>query len=443
MIDLYDMVYAVGVGVSAPFWLLRPAARDKVRRAFSQRMGQVPCRDDDAPAVWIHAVSLGEINATKALVQSLSQQRPELRFIISSTTETGYTRGSELYGANPRVTLIRYPLDFSPAIERVLDRLRPSLVVLMELELWPNFLHLCRRRRIPVVLVNGRVTRSSFRNYRLAKPLVAPMFASLAQVCAQEETYAKRFIALGADPRRVRITGTMKFDTAQVGQAVAGDRELAEAMDLADEEAPLWVCGSTGPGEEAIVLHAYRQLLVNHPSLRLAIIPRHPQRFDEVAQLIESEGFPLLRRSRPVVRDPQSETQNPPVLLGDTMGELRKFYSLASVVFVGRSLVDLGPRQHGSDMIEPCALAKPTLVGPFTGNFAEVMTRFRDAEAIGVVRDEAELLQQVDRLLTQRTEAQGMARRAQQVVRQEQGATGRHVGVILGYLRGGDEAMRG
>ncbi|HSV16013.1 MAG TPA: hypothetical protein VLI90_17255, partial [Tepidisphaeraceae bacterium] len=193
---------------------------------------------------------------------------------------------------------------------------------------------------------------------------------------------------------------------------------------------PLWVCGSTGPGEEPIVLDAYHALLQSFPTLRLAIIPRHPQRFNEVAALIVQRGYPLLRRSartRP--------TGGRPVILGDTMGELRKFYSLATVVFVGRTLVDLGPRQHGSDMIEPAALAKPIIVGPWTHNFAEPMEKFREANAIReVMKHTSELKQTIGDWLKNPQDAAEVGRAARQVVRENQGATARHAGIILQHL---------
>jgi 3-deoxy-D-manno-octulosonic-acid transferase len=458
MANAYDIAYRLGLVASAPVWMIPRKSREKVLRALRERTGRgLPPRDTSRPAVMIHAVSLGEMNATRALVCQLGERDARLQFVVSATTDTGFARARELYGADPRVSVIRYPLDFSGAIRRVLDALRPSVVVLMELEVWPNFVRHCCARGIPVVLVNGRLTEASFRGYRRARPLLRRTFARLAVVCVQEEAYARRFTALGVPPDRVRVTGTMKFDTADVTDRVAGDDELARALGLAPlragdaqppspgtpgegggegadaDDAPIWVAGSTGPGEEEIVLRVYRELLKQHPGLRLAIIPRHPQRFDDAAKLIEAQGFPLLRRSS----NPQSAIRNPqsaPVLLGDTMGELRRFYSLATVVFVGRTLVDLGPKQHGSDMIEPAALAKPVVVGPFTGNFAEVMSRFRDAGAMVEVADEAGLLRATSALLADRTRAATIGGKAQAVVAAGKGSTARHVEVILAHL---------
>src|SRR5206468_12642586 len=209
--------------------------------------------------------------------------------------DTGSARALELYGTDPRVTLIRYPLDFSAAIERVLDGVRPALVVLMELEVWPNFLRHCERRNIPVILVNGRLTESSYRNYRRGRLIVAPMFRRLAAVCAQDETYAKWFVDLRAPPHRVRVTGTMKFDTAPPPGDVPGATELADALGLRPGAERIWVCGSTGPGEEEIVLREYAAVRTRFPDPRLVLVPRHPDRFNEVAGLIERSGLGLIR----------------------------------------------------------------------------------------------------------------------------------------------------
>lgn len=446
MINGYDITYGLGVALAAPVWLLKRSARRKVLKAFSLRMGRVEpgsgaSDDRSAPVVMIHAVSLGEMNATRAMVVRLRQARPGVRFVISTTTETGFARGIELYGAAPDCRVIRYPLDFTLAVARVLDALKPAVVLLMELEVWPNFLRQAQKRGIPVLLVNGRLTAGSYRNYRWARPIAASMFRRLAMVCAQDQAYAERFIALGAPPERVRVTGTMKFDTAQVADGIEGADELAAAVGLHPGAEPIWVCGSTGPGEEHLALDAYETLLPRWPGLRLVIVPRHPERFDEVKAHVLMDGFRLVRRSSPgdLWRPEPSGAipDAPPVILGDTMGELRKFYSLADVVLVGRTLVDLGARQHGSDMIEPAALAKPVVVGPFTGNFAEVMNAFRAADAMTEVRDAAELAGAIERLLGDRGAAARMGRRARDVVRREQGATQRHVDLIIPHLPAG------
>ncbi len=428
MLNVYDIAYATGVVLASPVWATRRASREKVLRAFGMRMGHVPHREGDGPAVLIHAVSLGEINATSQLVKQLHAERPGLHVVISTTTVTGYDRGRQLYAGKPGVSLVRFPLDFTTAVNHLFDAVRPSAVVLMEGEIWPNFLLQCEKRKIPVLLVNGRITLPAFTRYNWIKPVTARMLGRIAMVCAQDQLYADRFTALGAPIDRVKITGTMKFDTAQLADHVTGDEQLAVDVGLIRPGPPVWVCGSTGPGEERLILESYKALLGQFPQLRLVIVPRKPERFDEVADLILAAGFTLVRRSK---REAVSGT---PVILGDTMGELRKFYSLADVVFVGRSLVDLGPRQHGSDMIEPAALAKPVVMGPWTHNFAEAVRAFHASRAIREVTTTSGLCETIAEWLTDPAAAKATGRAAQQVVREHQGATAKHVAEILRFM---------
>jgi 3-deoxy-D-manno-octulosonic-acid transferase len=441
MINLYDIAYGLAVGAAAPAWAVKRAPRDKVLTALGQRMGHVALREGDQPAILIHAVSLGEMNATRELVAGLQSQIADLHVTVSTTTTTGFTRGRQLYTGRKQVDVVRFPLDFSFAVNRLLDAIDPQLVVLMEGEIWPNFLLICEQRQIPVVLVNGRMTESAFNRYRRIRFITARMLRRIAVICAQDQVYADRFAALGAPKGDLRITGTMKFDTASIADSVPGDQQLAADLKILPGDGPLLVCGSTGPGEETLLLEVYRRLLADHPTLRLAIIPRKPERFDEVAGLIARAGFELLRRSK-CLQTPVSEVPRragfdgaiPPVILGDTMGELRKFYSLASVVFVGRSLVDLGSRQWGSDMIEPAALAKPVAIGPWTHNFAEAVRSFKAADAMVEVADAAALTATLHRWLSDPESATQIGRRAQAVVRENQGATQKHIDVILGQL---------
>jgi 3-deoxy-D-manno-octulosonic-acid transferase len=438
--NLYDLGYGIALAASAPVWLVWPAARRRVRRLFREQMGPdaLPGDASPAPRLLIHAVSLGEMNATRSLIDLLRARQPGLRITVSATTETGYARARELYAPDgnagaSNIDVIRYPFDFTSAIRRTLDAVRPDMVVLMELEVWPNFVRQCHARGIDVVLINGRLTASSYRKYRLIRPVVATMLRRLTGLCVQDAGYAKRFIDLGAPAGRILVTGTMKFDTARISD-INGEtsRQLCRSLGLTPGLERIWVCGSTGPGEEQIILRTYRGLLQRYGRLRLVIVPRHPQRFDEVAELIQQHKFKLIRRSH--AEPAPTSPPIPPVVLGDTMGELRRFYAIADLVLVGRSLVDLGTRQHGSDMIEPAALAKPVMIGPFTGNFAEAVRRFMASEAMVVVEPD-NLATAVTRLLDHPAEAAAMGRRAMQVVATEQGATARHADLILSLLR--------
>ncbi len=432
MITRYDIAYWLGLGVTAPVWLLIPKARRKVFKAFRERDGRVtpPPTVPAVPSVMIHAVSLGEMNATPALVDHLRRRLPELRFVISTTTDVGYDAAVRHYGKQPDVTLIRYPLDYSLAVRRTLDLMQPTVAVLLELEVWPNFVRECEQRNIPVVIANGRISGRSFPSYRRVRFLVAPMFRRLSFVGVQEATYADRFIRLGVPADRVEVTGIMKFDSATLAEQIDGAADLGRSLGLRPGEELIWVCGSTGPGEEEAALRIYASLRSKFPRLRLVIVPRQPGRFDEVADMIRRANLPLLRQSRPDAAPADAS----PVVLGDALGHLRKFYSIADVIFVGRSLVDLGSKQHGSDMIEAAALAKPVVVGPFTGNFAEAMNRLIEADAIRIAQTESDLGDKLAQLLSDPQAAKGMAQRAQQVVRDQQGATARNAEKILEHL---------
>jgi len=429
MSRFYDLLYLLAVGLGWPYLLYRRWTRGRSGVPLREYFGRVPSRPVSASCVWIHAVSLGEVNATRTLVEELRQRSPETIVVLSSTTRTGLDRARTLY---PRLITFRFPLDFSFVHRTLLDRVRPSVIVLMELEVWPNLIEVAAERHIPVLIANGRVTaeRSMRRfNHPLVRPLARRMFRQIAWVGAQDETYAERFIALGVPADRVAVTGSLKYDAADVSDHIPGQDELAAEMGI-DTRRPLWVCGSTGPGEEALLLEAYAQLREHTPELQLAIVPRKPERFDEVAALIVQRGFACLRRStgRPLV--PPGVNEPRPVFLGDTLGELRKFYALATVVFVGRSLVPMG----GSDVMEAAGLARPIIVGPYTDNFAEAVSLLRAEGGCRQISGPEALAGAVSDLLRhpERRERMGAAARAAIVSRR--GATARTVTQILALL---------
>ena len=383
------------------------------------------------PVIWVHGVSLGEVNACRTLVAELHSQLPDYRVVLSTTTDTGMQAARKLFAADH--TVFRWPLDFSLAVRRVLGRVRPDLVVMMEGEVWPNFMAACNARGIPAVVVNGRMSADKgYPRYRLLGPLAGRLFNRLAAIGVQDEAYAERFVSLGAKAEKVHVTGMMKFDTAQLADRLAGQEALAAAMGVAPADR-LLVGGGTGPGEEQILLDVLERLGPRHPAARLALVPRKPERFDEVARLIESRGLACIRRSR----RPDGSAGSPPgeaagspraVLLGDTMGELRKFYALAAAVFVGRSLVPMG----GSDMIESAALGRPTAFGPHTFNFPQA-DRLA-AHGCARVAGAAELERQFDAWLSDGQAAAAAGAAAQQYVRSQQGATRRNVEMICRVL---------
>ncbi|QDV90013.1 3-deoxy-D-manno-octulosonic acid transferase [Phycisphaerae bacterium RAS2] len=435
---IINLVYFLAAALYLPFLLYQMIVLKKNRRGWRQRLGGIPWRVGRSRCIWVHAVSLGEVNATRALVSEIESRFPDCVVAISATTDTGYAAAQRLYPDRP---VFRYPLDFSFAVRRTLARVRPAAIVLMELEVWPNLIDLAASIGVPVCVANGRVTaEKSMRRFRLpvVRGLARRMFSQIAWVAAQDDTYAARFRELGVPGDRVHSIGSMKYDTAVVGNSVAGDAELAAAMGI-DRAAPLVVAGSTGPDEEAIVLDAFESLAAKHPTLQLAIIPRKPERFDEVARLIESRGFSCIRRSACRDGAPSPTIGNAPrVCLGDTMGELRKFYALATVVFVGRSLVPLG----GSDLMEVAGLGKPMCFGPHVENFSEVAgLLLADEAAVQVtppVSDRltaaASLSAVLMKLLSSPDAAGAMGARAQDIVRRNTGATRKTVDLLARTL---------
>ncbi len=422
---LLDIAYALGLAGTSPLWIYRMIRHGRYRADWSQRLGAAPVRYGLQPVIWIHGVSVGEINAAKTLVNEIHRQLPDFRVAISSTTDTGISAARKNF--EPDHEVFRWPMDFSLTVRRALKRMRPTMVVLIEGEAWPNFLAACNRMDIPVVIVNGRISaEKGYKRWRMLGPLAGRVFNRLSAMGLQDEIYAQRLRHLGADEGKLHITGMMKFDTAEIADRIAGQDELATAVGLGSGE-ELLVAGGTGPGEEKIVLELYAELKKSHPRLRVAIVPRKPERFDEVARLIASAGLDCVRRSE---NPDGTQSPNKPdsVILGDTMGELRKFYALARVIFVGRSLVPMG----GSDMIEAAALGKPVAFGPYTHNFPQ-------ADALSThgcarVPNARKLRKQLDYWLSNPAEAEQDSKSARRYVRSQQGATARNVEMICRIL---------
>lgn len=425
-----DMVYFLALVVSSPIWLYRMLRHGRYRTDWTERFGAVPKCYGLQPTIWIHGVSLGEINAARGLVDELHVQLPDFRVVISSTTATGMAAANRHFA--PGHVVFRWPMDFTGSVARALRRVKPSLVVLMEGEAWPNFLAACNRRDIPVVIVNGRMSpNKGYPRYKMLGPFAAKLFNRLTAVGVQDESYAEKFVELGMDRAKVHLTGMMKFDSVQVADRLPGQDALKSALGLGDE--PLLLAGGTGPGEESLLLDVYKKLRETHPSLRLAIVPRKPERFDEVARLIESAGFGGARRAqRPDGRPGSLEAND--VILGDTMGELRTFYALASVVFVGRSLVPMG----GSDMIEAAALGKPVCFGPHTFNFPQAQALIRHGAVC--VKNESALREQIRDWLRDPAAAVRAGEEVQTYVKRQQGATRRNV-ELLCHILGREPAL--
>ena len=293
---LIDAIYFVAALAVSPVFLYRRIRYGRYRTGWGQKFGAVARRCPQKKCIWLHAVSVGEVNAAQTLVAEMEKQFGDFEIVMSTTTDTGFARAEKLFGRTRAV--FYFPFDFSWVTRRAFRRLDPSICLLMELEVWPNFVFTAHERGVPVLVLNGRVSDRSFSRYRRIKGLTRRFFGKLDLVLAQTQEYAERFRELGCPADRVIVTSSLKYDTAQVADAVEGADALAGTLDLAGER--LWVAGGTGDEEEKIILDVYRSLVQEErfSDVRLAIVPRKPERFNEVAQLIEQAGFPLVRYSQ-------------------------------------------------------------------------------------------------------------------------------------------------
>jgi 3-deoxy-D-manno-octulosonic-acid transferase len=380
--------------------------------------------------VWVHGVSVGEVKAASRFVRLLEQQWPGLEVVITVSTDTGRRVALEQYPGH-RVDF--YPPDLSWIARGAFDAVRPDLVILVESDLWPNFLSLARERGVPVALVNGRISRGSARRYEALGRLANPVLGALSVVCAQIPLYAERFLALGLPRDAVQVTGNMKFDnvpSATEGPLHAEFRRLLGAGD----GVPLLTAGSTHPGEERALAAIRRSLAARGRPFRLVVAPRHPARAEAVTAQLEREGHAVVRRSA------LSGAGEPPppdrVVLLDTVGELETVYSLSSLVFVGGTLVPHG----GQNVMEPASLGCPVVVGPHLANFRGEIEMLRHADGIAVVPDAAGVEATVLAWLERPEEARALGARARQAILASKGATERTLEVLRPWL---DEALRG
>jgi 3-deoxy-D-manno-octulosonic-acid transferase len=432
---LYNFLFALVYAISLPHFLMRMRKRGGYAANFRHRFGryapELEARLKPGGAIWVHAVSVGEVYVAGQFMRALRAADPTLRFVLSTTSSTGWREAEKVVGAQDAV--IYNPLDFPGSVRRALNTIRPRAFVLVETELWPNWIRLCARRRIPLCLVNGRISDGTAPTYRRLRYWFGPVLRCFDMLMVQSGLDAQRFIDAGADPAKVMVTGSFKFDVAvrnPVKEKLVAD--LLRQLDLAGGRL-LLLGGSTWPGEERLLLQLYRDLLPRHPELRLVLVPRHFERRDEVAAQIREAGFTPRCKSQldtgAVAKSPCTAQE---VLLVDTTGEIIGFYPHATVVFVGRTL---SAETGGQNMIEPCLCGMPTVVGPNTQNFRPVMADLLTAQAILQVADAAELKQAIERLLDAPAERQALAARAVQAVESRKGVVGHCARRLLSVLK--------
>ncbi|QNH00798.1 lipid IV(A) 3-deoxy-D-manno-octulosonic acid transferase [Pseudomonas sediminis] len=406
------LLYTLLLHLALPLIALRLALRARKAPTYARRINErfslgLPTMQPGG--IWVHAVSVGESIAAAPMIRALQSHYPELPITVTCMTPTGSERIQAMFGNSVQRCYLPYDLPWAAA--RFLDRVQPCLAVVMETELWPNHIHQCAKRGIPVALANARLSERSARGYARFAKLTAPMLAELSLIAVQTQAEAQRFLTLGARPECVEVTGSIKFDLKIDAELLQRAVELRRQWQA--EQRPVWIAASTHAGEDEIVLTAHRQLLATWPDALLILVPRHPERFNSVHELCISEGLKTRRRS--MGEAVQASDQ---VLLGDTMGELLFLYALADIAFVGGSLVANG----GHNLLEPAALGKPVLSGPHLFNFLEIAAQLRDAGALSEVENAAQLADRVATLLNEPSEMQSMSRAGLSVLKANQGA---------------------
>jgi len=413
MYFLYTLGLALWLLLGTPVWLLQMLRHGKHRAGWRARLGNVPeqLRRHRAPIFWVHAVSVGEVLAVSGLVAQLRERHPRARVVVSTVTDTGQKLARQRFGAE---NVFYFPLDFAFAVRPYLQALRPRLVVIAETEFWPNFLRLAREGGARVAVVNARISDRSFPGYRRLRRWLARVLQNVDLLLAQTDQDRERLLAIGAPAERTRVAGNLKFDAPQP-QPPAIVQQLQSAIALA-EASPVIVAGSTMEGEEPLLLRAFETVLALHPRAVMILAPRHPERFNHVASMISDLGIRFWRRSE----WQPSRSIAGRVFLLDTIGELASLYALATVAFVGGSLVERG----GHNILEAAQYGVPVLVGPHTENFRDIVNLFLQAGAARVVGP-AELPLVLRELVENEAERKLMGMRALETLQAHRGATER------------------
>ena len=429
---LLNLVYLVLLVVALPWLVVQSVRTGKYRQGWGPKLfGLVPKRRGRARCIWLHAVSLGEMSLIGSLVAELTRRHPDFDLVISTTTLTGRGLAKARY---PQHTVFYCPLDFTWAVRRAIARIRPDLLLLAELELWPNLIAAARRSGAKVAIVNGRLSDRSTRGYRRVGPLARRMLANIDLVAAQSRQSADRFLELGARSDVVHVTGSLKFDGAQTDRGNPETKRLRALAGFEPDDV-VFLAGSTQDPEERLAIEAYKKLAPAHPRLRLVIVPRHPERFDAVARLLAASGLVWEKRSQWRASGGNRMVR---VLLVDRVGELGALWGCAAIAYVGGSM----GRRQGQNMIEPAAYGAAVSFGPKTRNFRDVVTALLDANAAQVVHDGAELTAFVRRCLEEPKFPRQLGERAAQVVASQLGATRRTADLLDVLLQDGQCSTR-
>ena len=427
---LYSLGFTLAFILALPYFLIQALRHRKYLSSFPERLGILPREIGTGPAggIWVHAVSVGEVLSVLPLIRQIRRRWPGRPLFLSTTSRTG----QELARKNRQglAGVFYFPLDWKFAVRRSLNRVRPGLVLILETEIWPNFLHECRRRGVPVCLANGRISDRSFRKYHRFRRWLRWSVSLFDCCCMQDPVDRERIVSLGAPPDRVEVCGNLKYDIEQPGQFQSRLAQFRALMQLSSTPF-LVVAGSTRSNEETPVLNAFRALQRECPQARLLLAPRHPGRCAEVAQLLTSHSYAFVKRSE-LSNNVIPPGENPPaeVILLDTLGELPVLYALADLVFVGGSLIPWG----GHNLLEPALFRKPVLFGPHMNNFREMAQHFIQAEAGIMVQNEVELGARFIELFRDAASRRRLGGNGYGIIQAHQGAGARILDRIAGVL---------
>jgi len=417
---VFQFIYSLLIRLALPFILIRLWWQGRrasgLRQNWQHRLGMVP--DMPGPVIWVHAVSVGETIAAGPLIRRLLARDLGVTILLTAMTDTGLAQARKMFGDS--IAYAYVPYDTPGAVRRFLARTRPRILVIMETEIWPNIIRQCRCQAVPVFLINARLSERSARGYERVRTLVAPIMKSISWVAAQAEPDAERFRRIGVAPTHVAVTGSVKFDVDIPGQV----RHSAEDCRRVFGARPVWIAGSTHAGEDEQLLTAHREVIRRHPGALLVIVPRHPERFDTVAQLALAQGFSVARRAS---ADDPGLAQ---VYVADTMGELMMLYGASDIAFVGGSLIERG----GHNPLEPAAWGMPVFSGPHVFNFETIYQHLLAGQGVQLVMNAAMLGQAVSQLMSDKASCKAYGARALAVVNKNRGALDRVVDGIVERL---------
>lgn len=423
---LLNIIYSLCLLAISPWLLWRYLFQSKSRRGWSHKLlGRVPTRSHGVRCIWIHAVSVGEVNLLQPLITGLLDDDPATEIVISTSTETGFDLANNKY---PQHSVFFCPMDFSWSVRETLRRIRPDLLILTELELWPNLILNTRAVGAKVMIANARLSESSYRGYRLVNFLIGPVLKSVNLIAAQNDKYANRFKMLGCENESVSTTGSIKFDNACFDRNTSGSTDLAKLLPAI--RSFVFLAGSTQFEEDVLAVETYQHLVEEHPGLQLILVPRHPDRSARLARYLDDRKLHHVLRSNGQAQNTRGDGLRNPILIVDVIGELGAWWGTADVAYVGGSMGSRG----GQNMIEPAAFGIPVSFGPHTENFRHIVQQLLDANAAVVVSDQKELEAFVSRALNDRKWAQIMGEKARQLVSEQQGATRRTLDCIQGLM---------